>query len=176
MIGILFATEMEAKPFLDRGEAEGTVVLVSGMGMEAARIATEELIEKHGCTSVINAGVCGALDDRLERGSIHRVSVVNVDDSANAGSLVVEDSGKRLVTVDEPVFQSDRKKALSQQADIVDMEGYAVARVCEEHNIPCIMIKGVTDFGDEEGKADIKQNIDLVSKAVADAIDLEQQC
>jgi hypothetical protein len=42
MIGILFATEMEAKPFLDREEAEGVVAVVSGMGMEAARIATEE--------------------------------------------------------------------------------------------------------------------------------------
>ncbi len=173
MIGILFATEMEAKPFLDRGEPEGTVVLVSGMGMAAARTATLELIEKHGCTSVINAGVCGALDDSLERGSVHRVSVVNVDDPASAGSLVVEDSGKRLVTVEEPVFQPNRKKELSAFGELVDMEGYAVARVCEERNIPCIMVKGVTDFGDHNGKDDIQKHIDSVSESVADAIALE---
>ena len=68
MIGILFATDMEAKPFLDRGEPEGTVTVISGMGMEAARSAAEKLIKEHGCTSVINAGVCGALNNRLERG------------------------------------------------------------------------------------------------------------
>jgi len=181
MIGILFATEMEAKPFLDRGEAAGMVVLVSGMGMEAARLATEKLIRESGCTTIINAGVCGALDDSLERGAVYRVSVVNVDGGSlsqvsewlRASSVALEQNGRRLVTVEEPVFQPDRKKELSRQADLVDMEGYAVARVCEEHNIPCILIKGVTDFGDEEGKADIKQNIDLVSKAVADAIALE---
>ena len=37
MIGILFATEMEAGPFLDQGEPEGTVTIISGMGMDTAR-------------------------------------------------------------------------------------------------------------------------------------------
>ncbi|RKX36966.1 MAG: hypothetical protein DRP64_17860 [Verrucomicrobia bacterium] len=171
MIGILFATEMEAKPFLDRGEAAGTVVLVSGMGMEAARIAAEKLIRENGCTTIINAGVCGALNDSLERGSVHRVLSVGVD--GTTGSVVLGKKGLRLVTVEKPVFQPDRKKELSKQADLVDMEGYAVARVCKEHNISCIMVKGVTDFGDGNGKADIQKHIDSVSKAVADAIALE---
>jgi len=171
MIGILFATEMEAQPFLDRGEPDGTVTVISGMGMEAARIATEELIEKHGCTTIINAGVCGALDDTLERGSVHRVSVVNVDGASR--SVALEQEGLRLVSVVKPVFQPARKKALSRQADLVDMEGYAVARACESHHIPCIMIKGVTDFGDGNGKADIQTHIAPVSEAVADAIVLE---
>lgn len=168
MIGILFATGMEAHPFLERGVPKGVVPLISGMGMAAAHAATEELIVKHGCTSVINAGVCGALDDGLERGSVHRVSSVHVDGASS--SVVVGRNGLRLVTVEEPVFQSDRKKELAEQADLVDMEGYAVACVCETHNIPCTLIKGITDFGDEEGKADIKKNIDLVSKAVAEAV------
>ncbi len=169
MIGILFATEMEAKPFLDRGEAPGVVAVVSGMGMEAARIAAEKLIRENGCTTIINAGVCGALDDSLERGSVHRVLSVGVD--GTTGSVVLGKKGLRLVTVEKPVFQPDRKKELSKQADLVDMEGYAVARVCEEHNIPCILIKGVTDFGDGNGKADIQKHIDSVSKTVAEKVD-----
>ncbi|MEN7972688.1 MAG: hypothetical protein ABFR47_02515 [Verrucomicrobiota bacterium] len=164
MIGILFATGMEAHPFIERGVPEGTIPLICGMGMEAARAATLELIEKHGCTSVINAGVCGALDDSLERGSVHRImTVFNVD----GASCSVETQGKCLVTVEEPVFQPDRKKELSTLGDLVDMEGYAVARVCEEHNIPCIMVKGVTDFGDHNGKDDIQTHLAPVSEAVA---------
>ncbi|MCK5676097.1 MAG: hypothetical protein KAH99_03675, partial [Verrucomicrobia bacterium] len=123
MIGILFATEMEAKPFLERGEPEGVVVVVSGMGMEAARIAAEKLIRENGCTTIINAGVCGALNDSLERGSVRRVLSVGVD--GTTGSVVLGKKGLRLVTVEEPVFQPDRKKELSKQADLVDMEGYA---------------------------------------------------
>jgi 4-hydroxybenzoate polyprenyltransferase len=170
MIGILFATEMEAKPFLDRGEPEGTVTVISGMGMEAARIATEELIEKHDVTSVINAGVCGALNNRVERGAVFRVSSVSTEHLKAAVNVGLGVGLKRLVTVDEPVFQPDRKKELSAYGELVDMEGYAVARVCEEHDIPCIMIKGVTDFGDGNGKEDIQTHIEPVSEAVADAI------
>jgi len=168
MIGILFATEMEACPFIERGVPEGTVPLISGMGMEAARIAIGELIEKHGCTTIINAGVCGALDDALERGSVHCVSSVGVDGATS--SVVLGKKGLRLVTVEKPVFQSDRKKELSMQADLVDMEGYAVARACKEHNVPCIMVKGVTDFGDHNGKDDIQTHIASVSEAVAAAV------
>ena len=77
---------------------------------------------------------------------------------------------KKLVTVDEPVFQPERKKELSKYGELVDMEGYAVARVCEAHNIPCIMIKGVTDFGDGDGKEDIQTHIAPVSETVANAV------
>lgn len=170
MIGILFATEMEAKPFLAKGEQEGVVTVVSGMGMEAARIATEELIEKHGCTTVINAGVCGALSNRLKRGGVYRVSMVSTERLNAAVQVGVGFGLKRLVTVEEPVFETERRRQLRMYGELVDMEGYAVARACEEHNIPCIMIKGVTDFGDGNGKSDIQEHIDPVSKTVAEAV------
>ena len=43
--------------------------------------------------------------------------------------------------------------------DLLDMEGYAVARVCEQNNIPCLLLKAVTDFGDNFAKEDIKKFI-----------------
>lgn len=169
MIGILFATEMEAQPFLERGVPEGVRVEISGMGMEAARIATEKLVEE-GCTSIINAGVCGALNNRLERGAVYRVSMVSTEKLKAAVNVGIGFGLKRLVSVDEPVFDPARKRELRKHGDLVDMEGYAVARVCEEHQVPCIMIKGVTDFGDHKGKEDIRTHIDAVSVTVAEAI------
>ncbi|HSR88316.1 MAG TPA: UbiA-like polyprenyltransferase, partial [Pontiella sp.] len=77
---------------------------------------------------------------------------------------------KKLVTVDEPVFEPERKRELAKHGDLVDMEGYAVARVCEEHQVPCILIKGVTDFGDHNGKDDIQKHIHPVSETVAEAV------
>ena len=166
MIGILFATEVEAKSFLDRGAPEGTVTVISGMGLDAARSATEKLIHD-GCASIINAGVCGALNDALERGSVHRVSSVCSDE---LNSIALTGTGLRLVSVKEPVFEAERKRVLAEHADLVDMEGYAVAKVCKECDIPCIQIKGVTDFGDSDGKADIQTHIDSVSEAVANEL------
>ena len=72
--------------------------------------------------------------------------------------------------MEEPLYQPDRKKELARNYDLVDMEGYAVARACEAHDIPCILLKGVTDFGDSNAKKDIKDNITPVSETVADAI------
>jgi len=175
MIGIIFATEMEAQPFLDRGGPEGVVTVICGMGMEAARIATEELIEKYDITTIINAGVCGALINRIERGAVYRVSMVSTEHLKAGVNVGIGIGLKRLVTVDEPVFEPKRKKELSKYGELVDMEGYAVARVCEAHNIPCILIKGVTDFGDGSGKADIQQHIASVSETVAEKVaDIQQ--
>jgi len=170
MIGIHFATPMEAQPFLDRGVPEGCLVEISEeMGLEAARLATEKMVEK-GCTTIINAGVCGALSNRLERGGVYRVSMVSMEELKAAVNVGVGIGLKRLVSVQEPVFQAERKKELSKYGELVDMEGYAVARVCEEHDIPCILLKGVTDFGDVNGKEDIQKHIGPVSETVADAI------
>ena len=146
MIGILFATPMEAQPFLDRGVPEGVHVEISEeMGLEAARIASEKMVEL-GCTAIINAGVCGALNNRLERGAVYRVSMVSTEELKAAVNVGVGIGLKRLVSVDEPVFDPKRKKELSKHGELVDMEGYAVARVCESHEIPCILIKGVTSI------------------------------
>ncbi len=170
MIGVLFATEMEARPFLDRGVPEGVIVEISEeMGLEAARIATEKLVEK-GAASIINAGVCGALNNRLERGGVYRVSMVSMEELKAAVNVGVGVGLKKLVSVQEPVFEPARKRELAKYGDLVDMEGYAVARVCEDHSIPCILIKGVTDFGDGNGKADIQTHIAPVSETVADAV------
>ena len=168
MIGILFATDLEARPFLERGVPEDVVVEVSEkMGMAVARVTTEKLI-KQGCTTIINAGVCGALHDGLERGKVYRISSVNTDGASRC--IAVEKEGMRLVSVEKPVFEPERKESLSECADLVDMEGYAVAQVCAEHGVPCVMIKGITDFGDGNGKTDIKKHINPVSENVAEEI------
>lgn len=168
MIGIIFATEMEARPFLERGEPDGVVTIISGMGMVAAQEATEKLVTEHRCSLVINAGVCGALNEDLERGKVYRIAQTDVETFDDCSE--VQSEGLRLVSVDKPVFELERKRRLSAHADLVDMEGHAVAQVCDEHGVSCVMLKGVTDFGDDQGKADIKKHIDLVSESVAEVV------
>ena len=168
MIGILFATPMEAQPFQKGGVPQGVVVVVAEkMGLDAARIAAEQLVAQ-GCSTIINAGVCGALDDRLERGAVFRVSSVRNESLRESVTLAA--GTKRLVSVETPLFEAERKQTLSSGGDLVDMEGFAVAQVCEAQGVSCILLKGVTDFGDGEGKADIKTHLASVSSAVADAL------
>ena len=187
MIGVLFATADEARPFLDKGRAERistdpfvvyrfngqAFVIISGMGMEPARQACRELIGKHAVSEVINAGVCGALAGGIGRGSVFTIrSVSDGTQPVGAPSPLRPTTApglesRTLVTVQVPVFDPERRAALAKAGELVDMEGFAVADVCRELRVPCCLIKGVTDFGDRDGKADIRKHIDSVSAGVA---------
>lgn len=87
LIGVVFATEAEAAPFLRRVGARpaegdgrpvaagdvtlhrfaaggaGGLVAISGMGRSAAARCAADLIETHGATAIVNVGVCGRLRD-----------------------------------------------------------------------------------------------------------------
>jgi 4-hydroxybenzoate polyprenyltransferase len=59
---------------------------------------------------------------------------------------------------------------LAKAGDLVDMEGFAVAEECRTLGIPCRLIKGVTDFGDHDGKEDIRTHLGPVSENVAEVV------
>ncbi len=196
MTGVLFATAEEARPLLDRGHAERlstspfvayrfnghACVIISGMGMAAAREACRELVERHSVRQIINAGVCGALAGGIDRGGVFTVSsVVDGEQPERVCALHLDRAPglerRTLVTVREPVFDSGRRTALAKVGELVDMEGFAVAAECQERHIPCCLIKGVTDFGDRDGKSDIRKHLNSVSEHVAghvlQALDLD---
>lgn len=76
----------------------------------------------------------------------------------------------RLASVAEPVFCPMRKTQLAQHAELVDMEGFSIARVCQQHGVRCYLLKGVTDSADAEGKKHLHQNLSSVSAALADTL------
>ena len=109
MIGIIFATELEAAPFRNKEISSNVKIKIAdSIGLESARLATEELIEA-GATLIINAGVCAALHNRLERGSVYRVSMVVTEELKAAVNVGVGFGLKKLVT-EEPLYQPIEKK------------------------------------------------------------------
>ena len=96
MIGILFATEREAAPFLGMVTSEkhqdspfithvfrtsghqahgfDGVVLIAGIGPAAAATGTRHLLDQYRLRAVVNAGICGALGDAPGVGDIVRIS------------------------------------------------------------------------------------------------------
>lgn len=95
MIGLVFATHVEARPFLEKtgavqvgqtpfdqfqahsGNGSDIQVVISGMGKVAATMAAMHLILAHTATVLINAGVCGWLGNAstlLRTGTLFRVS------------------------------------------------------------------------------------------------------
>ncbi|MDP6545446.1 MAG: UbiA-like polyprenyltransferase [Phycisphaerae bacterium] len=169
LIALLGAGELCDEPFVTFGFKGGAIV-ISEMGLENAARATEYLIDEHLAAAVVNLGICGALSDDMQVGEVYRIVAVVDDDG---GETACESNRwddlptAKLTSVSEPVFQPDRRAALAARADVVDMEGAAITAVCHARNVPCCMLKGVSDMADHTGKDDIKKNIAAVSAKIA---------
>ena len=194
MIGVLYATRREADPFLVLSGAKAVAaepfalfelrtppvsIAISGMGKVSAALATQILIRELNCDRILNAGVCGALVDRvdLEPGKVFRISTVSEgppgpgtpsEEIRCAGDLWQELTTARLVTVEQPVFNPSDRQRLASWGELIDMEGAVVARVAHLYSKPWDMIKGVTDRADKGERTALYRNLDTVSVVVAE--------
>lgn len=192
MIGLIFATHTEAKPFLEWSQAAKVndqpfgiyqipskpkiLVTISGMGKVCAAAACQSLIKELKITEIVNAGACGALQSEagFEPGCLFCVtSAVEGDHQSPDGAprTLISDGTfdwdlppARLVTSDMPVFDDQLREEMAELGDLVDMEGAAVARVAALNRVPWSMVKGVTDTAGPGDREHLKQNLIDVSE------------
>jgi adenosylhomocysteine nucleosidase len=156
-------------------------VIITGVGKVAAASAVAASLARAEAAGapyqlVVNIGSAGALHDHLE--GLHEIgSVLNHDLSANVlrgfgydpqeWLTVGPEDGLRLATGD--VFVSDPlvRAELAAQADLVDMEGYAIAWACRQAGVPVRLIKHISDKADE-GAMDWLTLVDLSARALGE--------
>lgn len=134
-------------------------VLVTGAGkVNAATALATVLAAPVRPSSVVNLGTAGAL--RAGWTGLHEVARVVQHDLDDA--LLERLTGRRFgppvdlapvgpVLATGDVFVADRavRARLAESADLVDMEGYAVARVAVAAGVPVRLVKHVSDDADE---------------------------
>ena len=127
-------------------------------------------------SAVVNIGTAGAL--RAHMIGVHRVETVLLHDFSHAAvrkitgmdeypplhvgprddevaearpgtAVTTPGNGVVLATGDTFVADSAVRDALAEQADLVDMEGYAIAQVAHDFGVPVELIKHVSDTADE---------------------------
>lgn len=136
-------------------------VLVTGVGKTLAAVAVTRAICEHPRREdlvVVNIGTAGALREDVQ--GLHEIgTVLNHDLSAQAIRQLGIDPRERLeldpslptrlasgdLFVSDPVVRDD----LATRADLVDMEGYAIALTCTELGVPVHLVKRVSDNADE---------------------------
>lgn len=144
-------------------------LLVTGIGTVAAAVALTRYLATHlGVTAVVNFGTAGLLNDNLQPVIYQVDSVIKHDfDAATLRAITGKEIGNELsistrvrdlpvahlATGDSFIGSTAAREALALQADLVDMEGYAIAAVCAEFQIPCVLIKQVSDTADESAAA-----------------------
>lgn len=197
MTGVIFATDKEAAPFFKltgrrrprnccpaiwgNPHEDGIFTIISGMGPAAARAAAHSAIAVHGAQRLVNAGICGALhsDPPWLPGAVFAISRARtIGSTALTPSRAVacdceawhQLPSAELVTTPTPLFDAERRKQLARWGALVDMEGAAIAAVASAAGLPCTLIKGITDFASEGGRADLQRRLDRVSRHIAEVL------
>lgn len=161
---------------------EGDRLYISGIGKVNAAMATQKAIDE-GATEIVNAGVCGGFDPSMEIGDVFEVvravqydfdlsdlnhtPVGQLDErespyfdvaiSQSAGAVLGTGDHFRNGDADLPLLRS-------LGVTLRDMEGAAVAQVCEKNHIPCRLVKSVTNV---QGKGSMTgQYADNLAKAL----------
>ncbi len=176
MIGIVFATEEEANPFLSRyqrgrfsGLSDGEtlvddqlLVSLTGVGKIKATLRTERLLQNHRLARLLHVGTCTALLEDLKSGMLVAASQVFEGDRVELATptyprmpldVPFHDLPRvTLVTQDHTVQGQEERSYWQRIADISDMSGYAIAYVAATHGVPCHIVKVVTGHFQSQNK------------------------
>ncbi len=158
----------------------GVDVLLTGIGKVAAAVAVAGAIAERRPTRVLNVGTAGALRAGLD--GVHRIGRViehDVDHAALgaligeplSGEVVLDPAAPMVLATGDAFVQGGAvRAALAQRADLVDMEGFAVARACTAAGVPCEIVKVVSDDASEEAGASWLDGIDALARMIADVV------
>lgn len=167
VVGVVFALGIEAGSLVDRMKKVQTssgngltyhrgllgwkhfILVVSGVGQEKARKATEALHEVFQPKCILSAGFAGALDPSLHRNVVFQPKEVL---SAEQSLEVPQGQSMRLLTCDHLIDTVAEKQRLWKEtgANLVDMESFAVAQYCQSHRVAFSSIRIVFDLANEE--------------------------
>ncbi|MFD9130541.1 nucleosidase [Kitasatospora sp. NPDC059571] len=158
-------------------------VLLTGMGKINATAALATVLAQGVRPSeVVNLGTAGALRPGLA-GETHRIAQVIQHDidtpvlreltgrSYGAPIVLGEGPGPVLATGDLFVSDPAARERLAQTADLVDMEGYAIATVAGRAGVPVRLVKHVSDEAGEGAARSWRDSVDDCAKILAAWVD-----
>ena len=161
----IIAMECEAQA-IRRALGDDVRIIVSGVGKVAAAAATQRAISEFGATAICNVGLAGGFGDAVRVGGAYEVArAVEYDyDLAKLNNTrigVIDGRTSpyfdlRLASVFPSMTLATGDRFNDSSADdaliagelgasLRDMEGAAIAHVCELNRIPCYSLKVVSD-------------------------------
>jgi len=162
------------------------VATTSGLGKVMAAATTQQLIDCFAVSLVLNFGSCGALEPGLAVGDLVLASrVVEYDFVSDYRPAPKVDCDPELLAAIGRRFPEIRQGCLASadrnadtpairqqlhddyQAVIADWEGAAVVRVARRQGIPALVLRGVTDVGEDELSEEYEKHHQRVLPVVA---------
>ncbi len=130
-----------------------TLLIVCGMGQELAKTALTYLLNHYSIQQVCLLGFCGALKDNLKRPKAFIITESkNLKNQTLLTPSPLPEKTRSLskaiaVTVNSVAGQKGEKLLLQENylADIVEMESFALAELCQQKQIPFLHLRWVLD-------------------------------
>ncbi len=149
-----------------------------GVGKINATYNCLKLIEIYKPKIVINFGTAGTTKDNL-KGIIECTRFYQRDMDARGLNFELGetpyDKIKEIITSDSGYSCGSGDSFVNQKidmnVDVVDMEAYAIAKVCKLENIEFRCFKYISDNADKNAVIDWKKNLEIASKAFSNFID-----
>ena len=144
-----------AAPVVSRSEGtsiwenDHAVVACAGMGKERVTLALELAESRGPLCSVISVGYAGALREGMRMDGVYWPAIVI--DGRTGERFGCEDGEGVLVTSDHVVGRNEKLKLANQwNADMVDMEAAAVAKLAEVRGLPFRTVRAITDPAEDD--------------------------
>ena len=154
-------------------EADNTKnIFYSGLGKINAAIKSVEIIKSYNPKKIINYGSCGAINAELS-GIIKVNKFIQHDiDCTPLGfkrgitpyddiQEIMFDENQGYSCASGDYFVSDKS---SISSDVVDMEAYALAKVCRHEKIKFRCFKFISDNADHSADNDWNENLKIAAK------------
>ena len=141
LLGKTQARQVNGVALLELAQA---VVAIGGIGKNCARRAAETAIQDAQPRVLLSAGIAGAISPKLKVGDVGRIR--EVLDVATGGRYPTR-AGDWVLATSQDVNDAAQKRELLTKygADVVDMEGAAVAEVAKERGLEFAAVKSISD-------------------------------
>jgi adenosylhomocysteine nucleosidase len=148
-------------------EVEGlhyTDVFFTGVGKINAAATTEQIIRYYKPNLIINYGTAGSLDTNI-KGLVKVTGFVDRDmDARPLNFKLGQTPYEKDILLGTPdvvcgtgdTFATQKPKI---DCDIVDMEAYAIAKICKKHKVDFLCYKYISDSADNNASNDWAKNV-----------------
>jgi adenosylhomocysteine nucleosidase len=152
-----------------------------GVGKVNATYNTLKLINIHKPKIIINYGTAGAINSKL-KGLVECTKFYQRDMDVRSLDFKLGetpfDKIKEIITSKDGYScgtgDSFVNKKIDMEVDVVDMEAYAIAKVCKLENIEFKCFKYISDNADQNASNDWNTNLILGAKAFAELINFSK--
>ena len=119
------------------------VVCCAGMGKANAAATTQVLITKFGAEKIIFSGIAGNM-----------TSKIGIGDVVIGKTVLYHDAQLDMICQNPPFlkeYTGDPALIAKCAPDCVEMEGAAVSQIAAKNDVPCVILRAMSDNADEDG-------------------------